>query len=177
MFGFKKKKSNRYEHDFTDEDRNLSLERRRVNAELRNKKNELELLRLQQKTQIEEMKLERERLKLERDLQDLKDEVYGYEDYEEQTPDSLMMTLLSTALLKGQHPPSDDKNLSSPEQPSNDVVLSREQIKAFYDGLSKTQKKLIKGLPDNEIQEAIKQKIPRISKESLNLCLEVVKQN
>jgi hypothetical protein len=96
-------------------------------------------------------------------------------------PDGLFMNLISNAFQArgAQNNNIEGFSINTPPSPAGEppkLQLTRPQIKAFIDGLPPTQKALIKYASDEQLRGAIKEKIPLISDESLDLCVQIARE-
>jgi hypothetical protein len=155
VFSWFKKKKTTTKREFDQEQYELSAEVRRKRAFLR---------RLELDLEIEQAK---------QDLLSMKQEFA--QDMGLDTPENLFSQLIQNALVaKGLKQP--DSLQTENTLSTNEVVLTRQQIEDFIKNLSKSERAIMKFAPDDELKAAIKQKIPNISEESLNLCLEIARE-
>jgi hypothetical protein len=156
---FKRKTEER--HEFNETDRELSLEKRKVNAQLK---------KTQQEIEIAKAKLQ---------LQELKDELYDYSDSEEEeeepekfNAESILITAL-LPLLTGQKQTSTPEN-NVPISPQK-IDLSDETIEQLYIQY-KPYMKLARKLKDEELKQFLLNKEPNLSDESLKKILARVRR-
>lgn len=150
---FNKKKK---QHGHLDEEiRELGLEVRRKKSALR----QLEI----------DIELEEKR----QELAELRQNMF------EENPEQMLFDILKQVLPKQVLAKGNSATPSfSPEIPhtqNESLGLSREQINEFYDSLNDSDKKILKNLSDDKLKLLIKNKMPQIDDNSLNLCLEIIK--
>jgi hypothetical protein len=154
-------------HSADDEARALSLETRRTNAELKRRKQELELLKLEKKQQIEEMKLEREALRLQEEIDDLR----GVDDEDDNDSSDNMEKMVLMQLLGNMNKPQQqpiNNNFPQETEPKG-IDLDDETINQALDSFPKSTLKKLKGFSDEQLKELIKTRIgPYASEMTLN---------
>jgi len=159
VFNWFKRKKAASRREFDAEQYELSAEVRRKRALLR---------RLELDLEIEQAKQELLTMK-----QEFSQEM-GFD-----SPENLLTQLVQNALMaKGLKPSGENSpnlnTLSQSEAPQ--VVLTRQQIEAFKNGLSPSERAIMKFSSDEDLKAALKSRIPNISAESLALCLEVARE-
>jgi hypothetical protein len=163
----RKEKDNRTNHDFNEEDRNLSLEIRKQKAELKR-------LELERESELRKLEFEKRKIQLQEEIDELKGE--DFEDYEEEgsSSDAMLMMLLSKVL--GNSPQTTAETHTSPLNNSqvSAVDFSEEQIKEIWEKLPNSYKKYAKGLTEESLRNLIKTQIPTASNKSIDIAIKVV---
>jgi len=166
----KKKKTNR---TVTDEQRESSLESRRLNAELKQLKQELETEKLRQQHELSMMRLEEEKLKLQ-------DKIADYTEYEEENEteglsmEKILMSIITSKLAGGV--------LSSPLTPNSLEIdtpaspsFSDEEIQYFINQMPKAQLKQAKKMPDSLLKKTILSQVPNADEETIQRAITLIK--
>lgn len=166
---FKKKKAT-VPHDLNDDDRDLSLQVRRNNALIRQKRQELEFERMRLEHQLEIEKLQRE-------LDELRAE--GEDDEEDDAPDGTdaIMAALVGSILQGKNPVVSPNQ--GPQQPETIVPKTRkysdEEIRVLLEAVPKHYRAIMKKLPDDALLARARQYAPDADEESLNRAISMVR--
>lgn len=158
-------------YSFTDEDRQLSYEKRKLKQQL-----DLELLRLQ---------AARDKLQLQADIeiatQEL-EELRG-DDEEQVAPSGNMEEMLMAAIISKFISNKDNNPITIPTSTSMDnnisnsgtVSFTNEQIKAIWDKLPNNQKKMAKAMSKEQLRTLIIGQIPNIDADSIDRAITLVK--
>lgn len=168
LFKLFKKKDNRNNYEFSEEDRKTSLELRKLNAERKKILSEIE---------IQKAKLELEKQKYE--LDELRAELS--EDEEEETESSTPETLLTTALLniflKGQMQ-NQNPSVSVNKTPSeNSSVLTQEDVFNIVKTIPDKYLKRARKMSDEELLSFGKLNYPNLSEEQMKQIINYIKTN
>lgn len=175
---FKKKEvlPGRVNHDFDETDRQISLERRQLNAMLRN-----------QRFEIEKLQLEQQKLELQQEIDDIKAGIaeYSSEDTDEDSgsPMEAMFMKIMTQILSKSQPlgtakesPSSVSSLNAAMSVSPpEVELTEIQLKQIWKETPKLYKEASKKLSDEQLKGYVKQQIPNISNASLLNAIKVIR--
>jgi len=160
FFNWFKKNRKKKGNYIDDEMRELSLDVRRKKSLLRQLEIDLE---------IEQAKQE---------LNTIKSEEF------QQNPEMMLFNLINTFMSRGQNNANGEiAHLKTPENSKNynsnkeRVVLSQQQIETFFNNLSIFEKTSLKMMSDDNLKQIIKNKIPSIDEESLNLCVTIAREN
>lgn len=152
---FKRKKK---PHTFTDEERELSLAKRKLKAD------------------VNAMQMEVEKARHELKLAKIQDELDSYTEEEEDDGmniEKMMMMLMMNKL--GAQQPTQDVTLQAPEEAAA-IELSDEQITEFLKVLPKVQLKLAKVLSDEQLSVLIQQKAPiQLSPETISRVITAIR--
>jgi hypothetical protein len=140
-----------YKDNLTDEARQLSLEKRRANAELRKAQQEAEIERLRMKSDIERLKLERERLR----LQDELNELIGDDEEEEEQPGNVMEALALKLLQPQQTQQMQPATVTYPAEPGK-VELGIDEINTFLQQVPQKYLELADKYPEEQIIKLLK---------------------
>lgn len=155
----KKQEESKEKHELTDMDREFSVQRRKINAELRRTKQDIEIARA--KLQLQELNNQLEEYALDDEVEE-----------EEDNSDSLLSGML--ALLKGQ-PNQQTPIQSQPSQSIQKIELSQEQIENLYKE-NKKYVKFAKGMTDEQIKAFVSNRMPDLSDNSLNMIVARVRR-
>jgi hypothetical protein len=141
-------------HVADDNARAMSLQARRDNAEL--KRMEFE---------IKKMDLEVEKLRREAEIQDMRAELYGDED-EEDDLESKLMAIITPMLMQRMN--LSELPIPTPETPKEEPkTLSDEEISDLLEKIPKQARNAIKGMPEEEAVKLGKDKFPMLSESTL----------
>jgi len=174
--------SHKTNYTFNDNDRDKAVAARKAINETREleerlKREEIQLEHLAKKeellTRIDEAKVRREELF----APDEEDEP------QDNSEDSMLMSLLSTVIMKQQTPTSaPSSNTPSSGMPPNanpsqgaEVSYSDEQIKEHIAQIPKAQLKLAKKIPDMELRRRIKIEVPDADADSVERIFRLIK--
>jgi len=164
-FSIFKRKDARHNHMFDDKDRELSLERKRMNIELENAK---------KKNMIAE---ENMRHKLEMaQMQDELDELTGYDDDDDDDGKVSTMLLSLFDKAKSLTPAASPQPQTIASSPAG-VSISDEDLKQLWDGVPQMAKDYAPKCTDAQVCEFIKVKmLPQADDETIQRALKVVRQ-
>jgi len=167
MFNFLRKKEQKTTdiYKFTDEDRQNS-------AELRKLKKEQTMAELNEQHEIRMKELELRKLEQEAKIEELRFELYGDEEEEEEDNviESSFMKIIegmSGNFLNGQNKIPTASPPVQQAEISQEIVLSQEQIESIYQQYKPYMKK-VKKMSDEEIKGYLKTNYPQISEKSVN---------
>lgn len=152
-------KKNKRGHNLRDEEtRALAYEQRRINKELSNARQEIELAKLQQKAEIENLKLERERLRLEQELEDLRGDGEEMDaPTSEQEMQNMLLMQLAGNFLKPQQNSFSGYNAPAAVTPEyQGVDLSDDTIDQLINSIPKKYAKIAIKMSDHQLSEIIK---------------------
>lgn len=153
---FKRKKPTDY--DFTDEDRQHSLQIRSINAEKKRLEREIEITRLR------------------KTLYDLKSDMeeYDYDDEEETGNEETALTALLTSLLLNKA--NGGQSVQATQTPPNSkITLSQEQIDALIKE-NKQYIKIAKLMSDEQLFNVISSRAPEVSTESIQNAIKTIRE-
>lgn len=179
LFGIPElKKPGKY--TFSDEDREIS-------SELRQKKKELELLKMEKESELYKLKLEKQRLELQQDIDELKGVYDGAEEALESDSDdttNMLIKMFAPMLVaKFQNPApvtptpvSITPSNSLPPQPEQ-ASLTMEQLKDTWKNTPGMVKKMAKKMDDETIKGYILQKMPNLDDASIARAIEVIRND
>lgn len=163
---FKRKYPN-HNHDFGDEDRQLSMDLRLQKAELKRLKSQLEIER--EKLRVEEAKAE---------LEDLRDTLYPPEEEEEEgsvnTPETMILSLLMNAFKTNNVRTTTTTPTGT--TPST-LSLTDEQIKGYMEALPKDIREEMRKLSDQELKAIVKERVGNLTEDTLNRIVVLAKQS
>lgn len=150
-------------HVADDNARELSLAARRNNAEL--KRMEFE---------IKKLDLEIEKLRREADIQDMRAELYGDED-EEEDLESKLLSLLTPMLMQKFN--MTGMPIPTPETPKEDTkTLSDEEIEELLEKIPKQARNALKNMSEEEAVKLGKERLPMLSEDTLRRAYAMLKQ-
>lgn len=156
MFNWLKRRDNRANHEFTDEDRQLSAERRRLKLERDTLENEkAKLLMELEKTKVE--------LQIE-ELQARIDDIRGEPEPEPQqqqsglNPEMMMMSILLPSLMKGQSLPPVQNTNQVQQSTSQRPDMSDDEIRGLLSSVPKQYIDKIPNTPNFMIKQIAKDK-------------------
>ena len=165
-----KKKDNRNNFTFGEEERELSLSRRRLKSELEKQRFELEKLRLEQ-----------QKLEIENQVDELKGKL-GYfdededEEKEDGSPlDKMITAFIASIIAKNQKPTAITPNVDN-SQPAA-VDFSEEELTNMWKETPKQYRKMAKNLSDEQIKGFIKSKYSNISDKSLDIAIRIIRND
>jgi len=165
----KKEKDNRANYDFKEEDRQISLATRRLNASLKEKEYALKMKELE----IKELELQQE-------IDSIKAE--SYDDEQEFSFESLLAPFLPSLMAKmgvlpTQQPQNNYSDIHTSDiPPSSEVVdISEEELKKLWDSTPLQYKTAAKFMKDDSIKAMIKNQLPKISDPSLEKALKIIR--
>jgi len=171
----KKPRDPRQNHDFTAEDTELAVEIRRSNAEIRKKKQELELSLL-------ELKNEKEKVELQADIAEAKQilaEVNGEGSEEGSSEDLLLVELFK--LLGGR---KDSPLLQGPQDPGAGAVTagsspkySDQDLRDYISRIPAGYREMAKKMPPDQLIELIKGLQPGMDQETIDRGIRILKEN
>jgi hypothetical protein len=153
---------------FSDEDRELSAQIRQQKAELSRLKNERD-------AELHKLRTEKEKLELQAEIADIRDELYGDDD--EQTPDSIVLGLLSQFLLKQQeHGYQAQKSQGAAVAVSpNTSILTDKELRDIWENLPIKTKAVARNVSDDTLRSYIKTQIPGIDEQTLEKAILIVR--
>lgn len=171
---FKKKKiEKRSDYDFTDEDREKSVEVRRIKAELRaiEKESKLDELRAELEYKKEYLQLQRQKKIL-----DLMPEPEQEPDLETQMLSSLLMPLMQKLTNVTPLTPAETEANSSPaiSEPAG-VSLSDDMLRAYLSRIPKAILKKLKKLSDDDLRTKVIEQFPTIDKNTTERAILLLK--
>ena len=150
IFNWKKKKQH---NNLDDDKRELALITRKMNAELKEKKQEIELMKLESMHELETLKLQKQKLELQSKIYDLEDQFADDEEEEEPKSDNMAETLLMSILTKSMQSNGEGATSTQPNPLAENisapslVSLSDDEIKEYISNYDKKDIKKLKGLP------------------------------
>jgi predicted Holliday junction resolvase-like endonuclease len=155
LFGiFSQKKEIR---EISEEERQQREHTRKLNA----LKRQLDMERLILEAQVQKAELEQEL-----------DELTGADEEDDDGIDSIFANFIKQAM------PQQAKPIEVPAAEANgEVNLSDEQIKKYWQDMNFVQRAFAKRQSDEQIKEFLIQKEPRLSQDSLNRAVSVVRAN
>jgi G3E family GTPase len=157
----RKKKDNRHNYDFSDLDREQAVQKRKVNAELRKVKQEIEIAKAKAELY---------------DLQEILEEYNAEEEPAEEIKeglsleDTLLLKLLGGVNLSGIQTP-----IQTATEEKKPFSLSDEEIRSFIVSQPKAAIKAAKALPDAILKERIKAQLPEIDEDSVNRAIAILR--
>lgn len=154
---FKRKKPSK-SYDFDDEDRQHSIQIRRIDAEKKRLVREIEITRLK------------------KDLYDLKADMIDDDDFDdEENPDSesaVLMMLLTNILNKQQ---SQSATVTPTTPPNAKVILTSEQIEQLLHDNKKVVK-IAKNMSDDQLKQFAASRYPEIANQSVDQIIQAIRQ-
>jgi hypothetical protein len=193
MFRRKSAPSEIVEKIEVDEEKNAKRELNRENnrmaremlkLELENKKIENLARQQEMRAQIEESKLDLEIRRLEKQklLNDLRADVFGDDEEEEEAgdpADDMFSSLIAQVIQKTQNHAGRESIHSPPVilSPPTDAVIeiSDEEIKNRWQVVPENQKAILRTLSDDKLKEVLIQQIPNISKSSIERAIPIIR--
>jgi len=171
LFDWFKRKDNRANHSFTDEDREHSREIRKQKLEILQAEKELKLLEIQREKEL-----------IQQDIQDL----IG-DDEEEQSPfEKMLIPILQPMLMKMNNPQSQQVQESPHYQNNNSFVsspelvgntLSNDELQILWNKLPENYKKYVKRMNDEELRVFIISQVPAINRETIQRAINLIHSN
>lgn len=177
LFGWFKKKDNRNNYAFDDDDRKAS-------KEIREKRKEIELLKLEREFEMHKLRMEREKLQLQRDIEDIQAE---FEDDEpiaenESTETALLKIfgpMIAQKIMNSNSVVADSPPLnvspSPPQQPQN--TFSDDELRQIWEQTPKMARKMAKNYDDDTIRKVISNKLNITDKDTLDRALRIVRES
>jgi hypothetical protein len=160
LFHWLKRKHPQNNHIFTDEEREYS-------KEIREKRREIELLKLERESELHKLRIEKQKLELQQEIEDLKN---VYEDNEEVETESdntsEFLKIIAPYFLKNLKP--------TQEQPINNI--SKTDIDNLWKNTPKSMKDHAKTQTDEVLIKYIQTQIPSINKEMMEYAISIIKQ-
>jgi len=151
---FGKGKGNPQPREFTDEDRKLS-------AEIRQQRAELQRLKLQHEMETLKLRNEAEKLRLE-------DEIAEMQGDEEEEPDLFdMMMMMQEKMQQQQQPPQ--------QTTQQKINVSNADLEKFWENLNPIAKAMAKKMDDSTLKATIQQQAPQLDEESVNNAMLLVR--
>jgi len=159
FLGIGKKKG----HIIDDNGRALSLQARRDAAELK-----------RMDFEIKKMDLEIEKLRRQAEIEDMRAELYGEDDEEDELESKLMQILepLITQKMNLGSMPVPTPTADTPEE----KTLSDEEIEVLLEKLPKQARKAIKGMSEEQAVALGKDKFPMLSEKTLRRAWYILQQ-
>jgi len=167
-----KRKNPMDNHTFTTDEQEAGRETKNSRLMLAKRRAELEKEKL-------ELEAERDRLHLQMDIEQLKQQLDNLTGADEDLPEGndtvdMLMAAILGMINKGQPQQQQVQQVQQPVPQPQEVT--DEQIKQLWNSFDKPIKKLIKGMNDEQLIQNIQNRVPNISEESLNRCVEYVKK-
>lgn len=148
-------------HFFEDEDRRISLERRRANAELSALRQHHELLEEQKRHELEMLQVQQE-------INSLREEVQGGSSVE----DALAMHLIGLIGVPKAAPPA-----TSPVLEPIELSYPDEQLRVILDSLPEEARRMIPASSDQQIKDFVKSKVlPKADADTLERCVDIARE-
>jgi len=154
--------------NINDETREISLQSRRRNSELKDLKHQIETMRVQREFEQEKA-----------DLEDLQDELYPEEEQTEETADQKILNLIMNLVQKQPSISSlFSKNVNNEPtlEPQNLINFTNEEILCIIEEIPKKQIKQAKKLDDETLRQLVKARIPMINQDSVERTLSVIRE-
>lgn len=164
-------------HNFSNDDRELSLE-------IREKKKEIALLKLDRENELHKLRIERERLQLKEDIDELKESYDNFDDLSSDNEDdstTALIKLLAPLFLQNKVSssvvPSD--SITSPpvqkEQPKQD--LTDEQLLSIWKETPKIARKFAQSLSDENLRIQIEKQLPMVSNQTIARAIDIIRNH
>lgn len=167
----KKPRDPRQNHDFTPEDTELAVEIRRSNAEMRKKKQELEMSLL-------ELRNQKEKIELQADIAEAKAILAEVEEGSESssTEDKLLVELFQ--LIKGSPLPMGSQDPAAPEVTAgSSPKYSDQDLRDYISRLPANYRKMAREMPQDQLIELIKSLQPGMDQETIDRGIRILKEN
>lgn len=167
---FKRKEPAKKRHSFTDDDRMLSAEKRKLKQRL-----DLEILKLE--TTRDKLSLQAEIEQATQELQELRGDYDDEEPSGSSVEDTLITTLL-TKVLSGQQQTTSSQvspTLTTSSVAPLGVEMSNEQLETIWGSLPKKQQKIAKDMDDEQLKQLIKGQIPNVNDDTLVRAIGIVR--
>lgn len=169
-----KKKPNKYVFDDSD---------RESSKEIREKKKEIELLKLDRENEIHKLKIMKQKLELESEIQELQEAFSDDEDfYPEKESDSTTELIkmfapmfINKAPVSAPIPTDKASNSSNPMEQKQH--FTDEQIKAIWDNTPKMARMFAKKADEQTIKIQIQKQIPNIDDDSIARAIKLIKSS
>jgi len=161
-----------------------SLTRERQRADMALWKLEAEKKKIQLEEELEEMREERELRRMEREVKraELEEVLYGSDEPEGDTPEAMLIGLLSRVLTKNSPPTGAAPNTapfgsmsSSPAEEQGNMTLSADKLAEMWQQLPPQYKTIAKSMTDDELKTYIINQMPNIDAASLQKAVSVVR--
>ena len=173
IFDWFKRKDKRANHTFNDGDREVSVE-------IRQKKKELELLKLERENELSKLKMFKAKLELENEIEELQEAMADNTDDMQPETDGTteLIKLFAPLLLKNINPSASVLDVPiqsfSPLQEQK-LSLSDEQLKEIWNRTPEMAKNYAKKAPDDTISKLILSQMPNIDADTLARALKLIK--
>lgn len=174
------KKENSVERDYSEAATKAKVTR--LSNDIQNitlKAKERQLRRLKQKLEEREMEAE---------IAELEAELYGEEEESEespmalmQSPEALLMSIISQAALKRQSPAAETTSNAFNSNPLSTssaagVKITDEEIRQFKSKLPKAALKYLKKSTDEELEAQIKSRLPNIDDDTIDRAIIILRE-
>jgi len=173
-FFSRKKRDNRVNYDFDDEDRQISLAKRQERSIYQREKAKYDLEELRINHQIEMMERRADLEQLKELLSDSGKQESG------NIEEAALMMLLSKFANTQPHAntpapvtPTQQNTISPPEDAG--VHYSDEQLKNYWDSMPKFVKKLAKNMTDEQLGAEISSRMPSMDDDSINRAIGIIR--
>lgn len=163
-------------YNFTDEDRQYS-------AEIRAKRKEYELMKLQRQSELDNLLMEKKLLTIKTEIQDLTDQLSDNPESDEEPSSEMDLIKLIIPLLtaKNTTSPAPSMPANFPSGPSSDTPafkeLSTEQLIQIWQNTPKNIQDIARKSSDEQVKAMLAQQMPDLSPDSISRALEIIRAN
>jgi hypothetical protein len=170
---FRNKEEKKTKYTFNDEDREFS-------KEVRERKKQIELSKLDEEYSLTKLRIEKQKLELQRDIDKIKDE---YEDDSDDLPDvsgdnteNELIKMFAPMFLKGMNQPKSSSTSTASETAlQNKISYSDAALVSMWDNAPIEAKNYAKLMTDEAILAKLELQLPNADGDSLQRALSIVR--
>lgn len=175
LFNFltKDKEVKQKNYTFSDEDREFS-------KEIRERKKQIELAKLDEQYSLEKLRLEKQKLELQRDIDKIKEEYEDDEDIPDVSDNSAeneLIKLFAPMLIKNinQPAPVPQTTSSASETPLPKNSVSDAELNSLWDKTPLQAKQFVKTITDEELKIHLAKQLPNADADTINRAVSIIR--
>lgn len=169
----KNKEVKQKSYTFSDEDREFS-------KEIRERKKQIELSKLDEQYNLEKLRIEKQKLELQRDIDKIKEEYEEDEDLPDVSNDSTeneLIKLFAPMLIQNmnKNKPVSPNNSSASETPLPKNSVSDAELHSLWDKTPQQAKEFVKTITDEELKIYLARQLPNADADTLNRAVSIIR--